>query len=280
MSVEIGKFDKRRTEADPDPIRFVFEQQIHFRSVDGNFDVLPKKDRILTSEDIRNGFLSSGEKISVSFSRLLDGLSADLYTPSEQMSAERKRVVDSILQGNATFIPLDVARVDPAFSNAAATFEGAQPGVILFPVTESILNQFSAIQFSDGRIARLMHGHNVEDLEEFTAQLNNVAPKIEAHAFDKNQVAYAVEFIEGAECPKTVSMHEIEDWLNRVRESRLLFEFDVSAEDPSLDNFVRKDGRLFWVDGNIMRARTAETPEALEEFIVKQKGILEKFLER
>jgi hypothetical protein len=70
----------------------------------------------------------------------------------------------------------------------------------------------------------------------------------------------------------------MDDWLARVKSSRLIFGFDVSEKDSSLDNLMRKDGKLYWVDGNILFAKPAENSEQLEAFITEQKDILEKFI--
>lgn len=274
------KIEKKQESTTPEAKpELKFALQIHFRSADGNFNVLTREDRNLTDEDItQRGFLSRGEKVNLSFSQLLDGLPADLYAPAENVPPERKEIVDSLSQRRPTFVPLDAAKVDPEFSNAVAKFEGAQIGIILFPETSAIMNQFSAVRFADGSVARLMRGRTRENLQEFAAQLNMLSPQIEAREIDKEQSVYAMEFMQGAERPKTISRQELDDWLNRVRLSRLIFEFDVSAKDESLDNLIRKEGKLFWVDGNILLAKSTENAEQLEAFIAKQKDILEKFI--
>ncbi len=258
---------------------FKFAPQIYFRSADGNFDVLTKENRYLTDEDIlQRGFLTNSDKVNLSFARLLDELPAVLHAPGQNMSTERREIVNSLLKRRPTFVPIDVARVDSEFSNAVTKFEGAQLGVILFPETNEIMNQFSGVRFTDGRVARLMRGRVRENLQEFTSQLNMLSPHIEAREIDRKQSAYAVEYMQGAERPKTISPQERDDWLNRVRSSGLIFDFDVSTKDESLDNLMRKDGKLFWVDGNILLAKPAENPEQLEMFIEEQRIVLEKFV--
>ena len=123
-----------------------------------------------------------------------------------------------------------------------------------------------------------MRGRSRERLQEFAAQLNMLCPHVEARDIDQEMSAYAVEFMQGAERPKTISRQEMDDWLARARSSGLIFGFDVSEKDPNLDNLMRKDGKLYWVDGNILLAEPAENPEQLEAFITEQKNVLETFI--
>lgn len=282
MALDVAKIDEKELPTTGTPENkpeLKFASRLHFRPADGNYNVLTREDRNLTDEDVtERGFRGAGDKVSFSFARLLDELPADLYAPSEDMSSERKEIVASLSQRKPTFVALDSARVDSEFSTAAAKFEGGQLGVILLPETNSLMNQFSAIRFADGRIARLTHGGTRENQEKFVAQLNLLSPRVEAREINREQSAYAVEFMQGAERPRTISRQEADDWFNRVRLSGLIFGFDVSAKDESLDNLVRKEGKLFWVDGNILRARPAKTPEEVEAFIKEQEDILEKFI--
>lgn len=140
------------------------------------------------------------------------------------------------------------------------------------------MNQLSAARLSDGKIVRLMRGRTRGGLQEFVAQLNMLSPHTEAREIDAEQSVYAVEFMFGAERPKTILRAELGDWLVRVRSSGLVFDFDASEKDDSLDNLMRKDGKLYWVDGNILSSKSAENPEQLEMFITEQKNILEKFV--
>lgn len=113
--------------------KFQFGSDIHFRSADGNFNVLTKGDRSFTGEDVSHyGFYTNSNKIDFSFSRLLDGLTMDLRAPGGNMPAERKAIVESLLQGRPTFVPIDVTRVDQEFLTAVNQFKGARLALYFF----------------------------------------------------------------------------------------------------------------------------------------------------
>lgn len=275
-SPEIPKDETAITERLKKEIHYSLD--LTFRSVDGNFNVLPSSDRILTAEDVAKGFLSGQQKIDSSLARLLEGLPLQLHDPKIDMPPERRVAVEALIASKPTFVNLDKDKVDTTFVQAAEQFPNSQPGVILFPETGEIMNQFSAIKYSDGRMARLMQAKKREHLEDFVSRSNYLTPSLEAHTLNDDLDAYAMDFIEGAERPKSITQSEIDDWLIRVKRSGLIFGFDVGERDAGLDNLIRKDGKLFWVDGNILRATTATKEEDLDAFIESQRHTLKAFV--
>lgn len=255
-----------------------YSLDLGFRSADGNFDVLQPADRQpFTKEDLSVGIESPKEKIDYSFDRLLGGLRRDLHDPNREMPSDRKAIVDKLINRKPAFVGLDKARANEEFVHASETFTDSRPGVILFPESGNVMNQFSAIEHSDGRMARLMRAAKKDNLDDFVHRANLLTPNMEGRPLDEKVDAYAMEFLEGAERPKSVTQVEIDDWLARVKESELIFGFDVSEKDIGLDNFVRKDGKLFWVDGNILQAREATREEDLDAFIETQRQTLKVF---
>ena len=258
-----------------------FANHIHFPAVDNNFDILKPQDRQLTNEDIEErGMYSTQEKVTMSLTKLLKGLTTQLSAVDADIPAERKKTVENLKARRPTFIELEKNEIDQNFVQAVKLFSSEHPGVILLPETESIINQISAFQHSDGRFARLMKGKVKENAEEFVQSANYLTPQLEYKAINESEAAYAVDFMNGAERPKKISQEELDDWLERVKTSGLIFGFDVGLDDPSLDNFVRKDGKLFWVDGNILHARPAKDQEELNSFVNQQKEILHRYIEQ
>lgn len=255
-----------------------YDVSLKFRSADGNFNILKLSDRQLTNEDIVNGFYSREEKMNHSFSKLFKGLGLQLHDPKAEMSSERKDAVESLKVGKPTFLSLDKSKIDEKFVRAAEQFSEAQLGTILFPESGKIMNQFSAIKYADGRIARMMHGANQANLDDFIGRVNLLTPSMAAKEINEEETAYAMEFVQDGERPKWITRGEMEDWLDRTKESGLIFGFDVGDNDPSLDNFVRKDNKLSWVDGNILRAEPAQNDDELNIFVQKQKEILSRYL--
>lgn len=255
-----------------------YSASLNFRSADGNFDILRSSDRELTNEDIANGFYSRQDKMNFSFSRVFEGLPLQLSDPKREMSPERKVVVESLRAGRPTFLLLDKAKIDDGFARASGQFTEARPGAILFPESGTVMNQFSAIEYPDGRIARMMRGAKRDNPDDFVRRANLLTPKMEAKEIDKKEAAYAMEFVQDGERPKKITQQEMEDWLVSVKESGLIFGFDVGENDPSLDNFVRKENKLFWVDGNILGANLAQNEEELNSFVEIQRKILGKYI--
>lgn len=271
-----------RNDSEPDidtEPKIIFSPLMHFRSTDGGFEVLQPENRRLTARDVSEyGFYHVSDKINFSFTQLLGGLVRDLSAPDRVMSPERRRMVEMLSRRKPVFVPLDASQVDQSFADVVKKIQDAELGLILFPETGEVMNQFSAVRFGDGRIARFMRGAARKDLKEFVRRLNVISPHTGACEIDDAQAAYAVEFMQGVERPTTISREELNDWLQRTKSSGLIFGFDVSVKDNSLDNFIRKEGKLYWVDGNILRAHIAESPEELAEFIAEQRDILERFV--
>jgi hypothetical protein len=255
-----------------------FANHIYFRAADGNFSILKQSDRTFSAEDLSMGIMSGQEKIDFSFGRLLGGLPHQLHNPNKNMSEERKVMVEALRSGEKVFVPLEKNQVGETFTEVASLFSEAELGVLIFPENGQVMNQFSAIRYPDGRIARLIGAENRQDSKEFLDKLNLLVPKTEVREIDKKKIAYAVEFVTDGERPITVTREEIEDWIERVRESGIIFGFDVGEDDSSLDNFTRKDGKLFWVDGNIFKGTIASDQEKVEEFIETQRKILNGYL--
>ena len=86
-----------------------------------------------------------------------------------------------------------------------------------------------------------------------------------------------VEFVEDADRPTHITQTELSMWLRAVRGAGVGFDLDVSTDDDSLDNFLRIDRRLVWVDGNIMRARLLEQSQ-IDAEVEKHKRILSHFV--
>lgn len=255
-----------------------YSASLSFRSADGNFDILKSSDRNLTKEDIVNGFNSSQEKKDFSFSKLFDGLPLQLEKPEKEMSPERKTVVESLIAGKPIFLPLDKAEIDDDFAGASKQFLGTSPGAVLFPESGEIMNQFSAIKYSDGRIARMLRGAKQDNLDDFVSRINLLTPRMDTRKIGEKEVAYAMEFIQDGERPPNITLQEMEDWLVRVKESGLIFGFDVGENDDSLDNFIRKGDKIFWIDGNILGAKPAQNNEELKSFVEDQRKILVKYI--
>ena len=257
-----------------------YSNDLSFRSADGNFNILRESDRRVTQKDIDAGVLSSQDKMNISFSRLFEGLPLQLCDPKREMSSERRIAVQSLKEGKPIFLALDESKIDDEFVKASKHFSESHIGVILFPESGSVMNQFSAIEYSDGRIARMMRGDNRENLDDFIQHVNFLTPKVEAKEINDKETAYAMEFIKDGERPKNLTHQEVEDWLARARESGLIFGFDVGEDDSSLDNFIRKDNRIFWVDGNILQSRPAKSEQELDDFIESQKRTLDRYVGR
>lgn len=254
---------------------------LNFRPADGNFDILKFPDRKLTNDDVANGIYSPQEKMDFSFSKLLKGLPLQLRDLEKEMPADRKLIVESLRAGKPTFIPLDKAEVDEIFVQASEQFPGAQIGVILFPESNKVMNQLSAIKYPDGRIARMLRGGKCDNLDDFVDKVNILTPRMEAKEIIDEQgekkTAYAREFVDG-ERPKKITQQEMDSWLAKSRKSGLIFGFDVGEDDSSLDNFIRIKNELFWIDGNILMAKPAQNKEELNSFIEQQRKTLTKYI--
>ncbi|MCX6790958.1 MAG: hypothetical protein NTV62_02055 [Candidatus Gribaldobacteria bacterium] len=257
-----------------------FSKTLAFRPVDGNFEVLKLSDRSLTNQDIIDGLRSWGDKANFVFSILLDGLPIQLYDPKMELSPERRAIVESLKAGQPTFIALNKHKIDENFVEACEMFAGSQPGIILLPESKSILHQISGLKLPNGDILRMMLGKNQKNLDDFTTRLNLITPKTEIKKLSEEKAVYAREFICDGERPITISLDEMEDWLSRVKASGLIFEFDVGEKDSSLDNFIRKDGKIFWIDGNILGAKIAKNIEDLDVFVEKQRRTLSGYIKK
>lgn len=257
-----------------------FAPDVPFRNVDGNFDVLKSSDRIITDLDIARSIGSVGEKVNDSLDKLLKGLRLQLHDPRRATTPKQLETVQSLRQGKPTFVEVDTSEVNESFIQAAEAFPGTRPGLILIPEGAKSINQISAIKQQDGKHARLMAGESRSDLADFMKRVNFLTPHMEGRQLDQKTVAYAMEFLEHGERPKTISQTEMEDWLARAQESALIFGFDVARDDPSLDNFVRHGGKLYWIDGNIRKATPAKTPDELGAFIEQQRATLEAFVSK
>ncbi|HZZ99349.1 MAG TPA: hypothetical protein VFK07_01390 [Candidatus Paceibacterota bacterium] len=267
MSFEVPKIDGDSNLNQKDRVELKLSPDTRFRKADGNFDVLKKEDRILTRDDVQNlGFLSSADKADVSFRRLLKRKFND-------------NKVESLSAGKLTFIPLEEGEADIDFLKAAAKFNDAQPGVIIAQNGKDLLNWFSAIRLPNGKVARLLRGPRQEDLEEFIKHLSNLVPYLEAAETDDNQTVYAIEFVQEAEHPEVISEEKLEDWLNRSKSSGISFSFDVSGKNDalSLDNFIKKAGKLYYIDGDIVSANMAKDQEELNHSIEEQERILRNY---
>lgn len=257
-----------------------FPANISFRTVDGNFDVLKPIDRKVTPLDIARGMGTAQEKMDDSLARLLNGLPLQLHDPSRAKTPEQIQRVRSLRQGKSTFVELPSSECDERFVRAAEHFPESKPGLMLQPEGAKSINQLSAIERSDGTHARLLKGAARTDLDDFTTRVNFLTPRMEAQALDDETVAFAMDFLEQAERPKSITQAELDDWAARAQESGLVFGFDVDEKDPDLDNFVRLDGRLFWIDGNILRAQKAGSEDELRTFIDHQRAVLKQFVGR
>lgn len=256
-----------------------FSNDISFSSVDGNFEILTNEDRRFTRDDVKNGLLSVQDKADQSVARLLQDLTDQLQDPGREMPAERKSTVEYLRSGKPVFIELDPDKINPAFVQAVGLFIGAKPGVILLPVAESSIFRIAALQNNNGEYARVLKGLMPEDLDGFTKGINQLTPPVDAKKINDTEVVYCMEFVRNAQRPTKISQTEMDDWLQRSEQSNLIFSFDVGENDRCLDNFVRKGGKIYWVDGNILDAKLAKTPEELSAFIALQKHILGNYLE-
>ncbi len=257
----------------------IFSNDINFPSIrDGNFEILTDKDRRFTHEDVVNGLLSVEDKAQQSFVVLTQSLPRQLHIPNIEVSDSRRLTVEHLRSGKPAFIELSKDKINPAFVQAVALFGGARPGVILLPVSESIIFRIPAMQNNDGNCMRIMKGFARDDLDDFIKGANYLTPPLEAKKLNDTDIVYSVEFVRDSERPVKILQTEMDDWLNRVEQSNLVFGLDVGDNDSCLDNFVRKNGRIYWVDGNILNARIAKNQEELSAFISEQKRTLSRYV--
>lgn len=143
------------------------------------------------------------------------------------------------------------------------------------------VEMFPAIQ-RDGTMYRLTEIDHMEGKstppETLARAFELLAPPSEVRRTG-NVVQAAVQFVEDAERPKQITQHQLDDWLDRLRESGVKFGDDFAVGDDSLDNFLLVDGRLVWCDGNLIAARALSTKHEIGVNVDAQREKLRTYLE-
>ncbi len=258
-----------------------FSNSIGFAEVDGNLMIFKRKDLMISEEDVSTrGILSTGDKIdNFLIPKLLKGLPQQMHDLDREMTDERRVAVENLRSGKPQFISIETSEANEFFLKIIKKFgQDCVPGVIIVPQTKDVVNYISAFRDGGGGLKRLIGGDNKGN--EFVKSLNLLVPTISSIEIDENESVYAVEFITDGEQPRKITREEMEDWLARVRESRIVFALDVGSNDPTLDNFIRKNNSLYWIDGDIVESHIAKDDIELSESIEKMRKILSNFLEK
>lgn len=251
-----------------------FQQMPTFRRTDGSYDIVPEAALRTTAEDVASGDWQF-DKLTRVLGEKLGHLPLYLTRPDLIRDEKTRERVAALREGNPLFIPMPTEGLDPDFLTAAQKFTDAESGVMLRPHKGGrALDLFSALRYRDGREARLLRGKTHEE-EDFSSRLQLLAPLIESQKVSDRQTAYAMEYLHDGVRPETVTQDQITDWLERVRSSGLKFGFDVDATPNSLDNFLLRDGKLFWIDGNIMNAKPVASPQEMDAFLEEQRLVLQ-----
>lgn len=247
-------------------------------AADGNFPVFTKESRRFTVEDKVNFNINGlAEKIAFLNVQIFRGLKHELNGLRPAIDPERKQLVNDLRAGRRSFVAIEPGpHINPELNYAAQQFEGAKPGVIMLPQNNDQILYITAIQYPDGTLARLMK-YPGQDTEDFVQRINQLTPPAQGKPLLEGG-AITVDFVDYAEVPKKITHDEIENWLTRLRASGLSMGLDVSTEGlMTLDNFLRINNELRWVDGNIMYARIASSEE-MEVLLAEHKAILEHYL--
>ncbi len=198
-------------------------------------------------------------------------------------------VVESIAAKRPTFVPIDPTILSPDVQNAALVFSAERAGLIvnlshatgpMFAPTGRV-DTFPAIQ-KEGKSFRVLQTKHVEG-EGLSADALEHAMSLLTFPSEVHQtgdvIQAAVEFVEGAERPKTITQDEMDDWLDRVRQSGVSMGEDMAEDDPSLDNLLRYQGRLYWCDGDIVFAKPVP-PDDPEVTVRDHAAVLQHFLQQ
>lgn len=229
----------------------------------GEFAMLPPEaSRSPTQKDIDNGYYTRQEKVSAYYNGLLNYLGDDLANPEMIADTARMIIVEGLQNRIPQFLPIRREGLNPAFLEVAGKFEDGEVGIMVVPMSSSVVMCISSLRFPDGKISRLLA---LEDEDVDLDHLNRVSmvtPPLEARKIDQGW-ALAVEFIRNGELPVTITPAELADWMQRLEQSRIEVTCDFSTVEgqKSLDNFIRYNGKLYWVDGDIVVAKSLDSPE-------------------
>jgi len=128
----------------------------------------------------------------------------------------------------------------------------------------------------DDKKYRILQIRTSEELQNIQHAYNNLSlPTILQKKGD--QVTALMEFKDEIEHPQSITQQELDDWIQRVQDTSVEFGTDIGATDTSLDNLIRYNGKLYWVDGNLMAAKTIDKQKA-REFADHQRATLQRFV--
>lgn len=261
---------------------FRFSSETLFFLPKGDLPILRPEDLKFTQQDYDQGW-SPNDKTAETLNRLLNNFIGQLrQSENFSPSLTNQFLIETLQCGEPIFLAVDTPKTTDEFQASVRAFPGTTPGVILYPENAKHVVYLPAIQSFDGRIARIIttSWKKDQDLSHYTERLNFIAPPTHAQTFTKQSelnATFAIEFVTDGLRPRVITQEMIDDWLDRVENSGLLISFDVSQQDDSLDNFILRGGKLWWVDGDIIGAKIASSAE-LEASLAMQRATLEHFI--
>jgi hypothetical protein len=194
---------------------------------------------------------------------------------------ETIQALEGLKQGIPIFAEVDIDKQSRTLKSAAEAFEANKAGVaIRVETTEglwdtAIFDTFPALQRGE-KSYRVLVRRGTEDLEALQDALPLLTLPSGIQALGEHSVAI-IELVEDATRPRSITQEQLDDWLNRYDKAGVDLDLDIGEADKSLDNFLLRDGKLFWCDGNIMGAEPS-SGESHSQSVMEWKQALARFV--
>ncbi|MBW3568702.1 hypothetical protein KY385_01070 [Candidatus Parcubacteria bacterium] len=192
---------------------------------------------------------------------------------------------NALAQDRPAYVPVEAEELTQKLQDASEAFGADSAGMIvktnalrrpMFGTEFSYFNTFAALQIKS-KPYRLLAKEGTADIETIERAFSLLAPPSSVATANGNTYA-AVEFVEKAEHPTSLTEDELADWTNRFKQANVDIGLDIGDDDVILDNFVRHNGKLYWCDGNLMGAKQLALEKAADYF-AQWQAKLEKFVE-
>lgn len=232
-----------------------------------------------TREDYDKGIESPQEKYNIVIIQTLASAGIPLVRSKFD---EKPEVIDKLYDlatQRPLFVPITDEKLHEDVKKARTMFDTEETGVIVKLLAtgefETILQTFPAVK-KGGKMYRILQSSGIERMQPLQKAFFLLTFPSELKA-DKDNVVAIVEFVEGPEMPSKITKSELDDWVDRVRQSQVEFGLDIGHTDNLLDNLLRYNSRLYWCDGNLMGAKPVDNQRAIE-IAQEHKDSLQRFV--
>ena len=207
---------------------------------------------------------------------ILQGISDGVIKNSE--------IID-LLEKKPAFFELKPNRISEELQTATNLFDADASGMILniaythHQFYGGKIESFPAIK-KDNEMYRILMSPRLESDTQSDAERERslsfvtLPTKVKT---ERGRRYAALQFVLQEGHPKSISETDLDDWMMRYSASGLDVGGDIGADDESLDNFIRYQGRLYWCDGDVIATKPLK-PEEQQQKFEAMKQFLERFV--